>query len=130
MAYFVITHPYTGTPFVINLQDSAAIAHARAILAGTAVDNLSVGGRVTFAPVDYNIGWSFHIAPEDVVFGDAWITVIDDNFIPGATLVAELNEISGTAGSDAMAGGDLADIIFGKAGDDHIFGGAGDDHLI
>ena len=152
MPYFVFTDTWNDT-FVVNLEDSDAIAHARALIAGTTTQSMAVGGAVTVAPVDHNIGWSYHIAPEDVRFydisaevHDAAMQAVEDfiqsgrdlaellphyTWLPWATrLVAELNEISGADGADVLAGGGLPDIIFGRAGDDHISGGDGDDHLI
>lgn len=149
MPYFVFTDSWNDT-FVINLEDSDAIAHARALIAGTTTQNMAVGGMVTVGPVDYNIGWSYHVAPADVVFYEVsangfGMQFIEDlvrgglspeqlsnyNFLPVDTrMVAELNEISGTAGTDILSGGSLPDIIFGNAGDDDISGGNGNDHLI
>jgi Ca2+-binding RTX toxin-like protein len=139
--------------FAVQIVDPAKVEHARGLINGTVIDGAHIGGVVTTAPADYNVGWSYHIAPNDVSFydmsaeiGDASIGMVEEfvnsgspfeEFLPhnfwgswATFMVRELHEITGTMGSDTLRGTRSADIIFGREGSDRITGAAGDDFLI
>ena len=85
MAYFTFTDASRET-FVIRLDDPDLIAHARALLAGTATDEARIGGIVTKKPADYGIGWSYHLDPDSIFFfdmstevGDSTMRYIEDH---------------------------------------------------
>jgi serralysin len=156
MPYFVFGQErdwdgYGQDTFVSLIEDPDDVAHARGLIAGTETDRPLIGGLVTMAPADYNIGWSFHIAPADLGFADGFTEIGDndirgveagvsffgDGFLPGnrwtpwtVYIVTELNLASGGGNADNLQGTQLPDIIFGRAGRDILSGGEGDDHLI
>ncbi|HEV2865807.1 MAG TPA: calcium-binding protein [Allosphingosinicella sp.] len=151
MPYFVFTDG--RDTFVVQLKDRALIQHARDLIAGTTEDAARVGGKVTEAPADYNIGWSYRLDPQDVTFydtsaevADATISAVEafvraggdlERFLPhkmwlswGTSMVAELRQVTGTSGADSLKGISKPDIVFGYGGNDVLHGAGGDDHLI
>lgn len=151
MPYFVFSDG--RDTFAVQILDPAKVQHARALIDGTAQGEAHIGGIVTVAPADYNVGWAYHIAPEDVSFydmsaeiGDAPIRDVEefvqsgrplDEFLPhnswgswATYMVRELNEINGTEALDTLSGTRAADIIFGRGGSDALSGGEGNDYLI
>jgi hypothetical protein len=50
--------------FVVRIDDSVAVAHARGLLAGTETINQLIDGIVVTEPAAYNIGWSYHLDPD------------------------------------------------------------------
>jgi len=150
MAYFSFTD-VSGETFVFRLDDPAAIAHARALLSGSATHDPRIAGTVTKTEAAYNIGWSYHLAPESIFFfemstevGDSTMRYIEDHLeevggelLPGgvwtgwsSVLVSELAVQSGDAGSDVLRGSGSDDLLFGQAGEDLLLGKAGNDHLV
>ena len=151
MAYFLVTDG--RDTIVFQILDPAQIDHARALIAGTTTDSARIGGTVTVAPADHNIGWSYFVRAEDVTFYDMSAEVYDaaihafedhvqtgrplDQLLPHnlwlswqTTLVLEFNAISGTDNAETLTGTAAADIMFGEAGDDVLLGHDGIDHLI
>lgn len=149
MAWFSFTDA-SNEVFVFRLVDGAAIAHARALLAGAA-DDPRIAGTVVKSEAGYNVGWSYHLDPSGVFFfevstevGDSTMRYIEERLpqvggalLPGSlwtgwssVLVDELRPQVGTADADSLIGSRGADILFGRAGHDRLAGAKGDDHLI
>jgi Ca2+-binding RTX toxin-like protein len=139
--------------FAVEITDPAQVQHARGLIDGSVTDSAHIGGTVRAGSADSNIGWSYHIAPQDVRFydmsaeiGDAPIADVEEfvnsrrsleEFLPhnfwaswATFVVRELREISGTTASDMLSGTRSADIIFGRGGNDSLQGWAGDDFLV
>ncbi|CAN5655422.1 hypothetical protein BH23PSE1_BH23PSE1_13220 [soil metagenome] len=150
MAFFAFTD-VSDEVFVFRLVDPALIAHARALEAGETEANARIGGTITKAPVNYNIGWSYHLDPARVFFfemstevGDSTMRYIEGHLgkiggvlLPGSVwtgwssdLLGELAAQSGTTGEDVLAGTRGADLLRGFGGEDRLIGRAGDDHLV
>ena len=148
MAWFTFTDSSGGT-FLIRLSDLAQIEHARALIAGTELDDARVAGTVVKTPAAYNIGWSYHL--RDIFFfevstevGDSTMRYIESHLrqvggalLPGnvwtpwtSVLTGELARSSGSAGNDTVEGTGAADILFGRAGDDSLLALAGNDYLV
>src|SRR5690349_12176108 len=97
-AYFEFRDEDKTDRFVIKLTDSAKIAHARAILAGTERERVHVQGTVVPERASYNPAWSYHLKPESIDFFfnavevcDAAIRYVEENledvggaFLPNA----------------------------------------------
>jgi serralysin len=156
MPYFVFGQErdwdgYGQDTFAVFIKDRDQVAHARGLIAGSETDRPLIGGLVTMAPADYNIGWSFHIAPADLGFADGFTEIGDndirgveagvnafgDGFLPGnrwtpwtVYIVTELKLVTGGINADNLQGTQLPDIVFGRAGHDFLSGGEGDDHLV
>lgn len=149
MPFFSFTD-ISGETFVLRLVDPAQAAHARGLLDGSVATDFHVGGIITKAPAEYNIGWSYQIAPEDVFFfelsaevGDSTMRYIEDHLgevggalLPGSRwtgwsseMVAELDFHLGGAATDLLLGTGSADLVLGRRGDDLLVGRGGDDHL-
>lgn len=149
MPYFTFTDASNET-FVVRLTDPALIAHARRLLAGATDADPRIGGVVVKAPADYNIGWSYQLAPDSIFFfemaaevGDSTMRYIERHLgavggelLPGrvwtgwsSTLTGELAAQAGGAGSDCLTGTARADLLMGRTGSDVLAGGRGDDHL-
>ncbi|HEX8257834.1 MAG TPA: calcium-binding protein [Allosphingosinicella sp.] len=150
MAYFSFTDASNET-FVIRVTDRDDIAHARALLAGTTTDAARVGGTIIKVPADYNIGWSYKLAPDSIMFYDASIEVADStmryiethlsevggHLLPGrqwagwsTTLTSELTVRSGSWANDILHGQtEVDDLMFGRGGNDILFSYGGNDHL-
>lgn len=149
MPYFTFTDASDET-FVVHLTDPAQVAHARGLIAGTETGDFHIGGTLTKAPAAYNIGWSFHIAPQNVFFyemsaevGDSTMRYIEEHLgavggalLPGSVwtgwsthLVGELNLVAGGNGTDLLIGTDRDDLILGRGGTDLLVGQAGNDHM-
>lgn len=148
MAWFTFTDVSNET-FVIRLDDPAAVAHARGLLAGTETGDPHIAGTVVKAHAPYNIGWSYHI--DDISFfelsaevGDSQMRYLEKHLaevggalLPGSVwtgwtsaLAEELGPVLGTAGNDSLAGSASADIVFARQGNDTVFALAGNDHAI
>lgn len=67
-AYFTVGSQAGKETFAIRLTDQAKIREARAIISGMQADRTHVEGRIVREPADYNGPWSFHLAPESMVF--------------------------------------------------------------
>ena len=79
--------------FIFELRDPARIAKARAIIANSSALKRHVQGTVISRPAPYNPGWSFHLAPESIVFFEIQIEVCDAN----VTYVQDhLDEVGGS----------------------------------
>ncbi len=157
MPYFAFTDGSDSAggrdTFVVIIDDPAKVEHARALIAGDTEDSARIGGRVTVAPVEHNIGWSYRIDPANIVFydvsaevHDAAMTAVEafiqtgrdlQELLPqyrwlswSTRLTAELNEVAGTGAGETLDGTALADILFGRAGNDVLRGRDGDDHLV
>ena len=151
MPYFAFTDGRDS--FVVLIQDAAKVDHARALIAGDTEDSARIGGRITVAPAEHNIGWSYRVDPANIVFFDVSAEVHDaaiaaiEAFIQSGrdlqellpnymwlpwqtTLTAELNEVAGTSAAETLDGTALPDILFGRGGNDLLRGREGDDHLI
>ncbi|KQT57194.1 hypothetical protein ASG52_03795 [Methylobacterium sp. Leaf456] len=150
MPYFTFTD-VTKETFVVRIDDSALVAHARSLIAGTTTDGRHIAGTVVTAPGDYNIGWSYRIDPASVGFfdmsfevGDATMRYVErhldevgGHFLPGnrwtpwsSELVDELKVQTGTGRADHLKGTSGADLLFGEGGNDRLDGRGGDDHLV
>jgi Ca2+-binding RTX toxin-like protein len=149
MAYFTFTDASTET-FVVRLDDPLEVAHARDLLAGATEADARIGGTVDKAEADYNIGWSYHLAPESIFFfevstevGDSTMRYIETHLeevggelLPGSVwtgwssqLTGELAAQEGGAGADRLRGSGAADLLLGREGADRLAGRGGDDHL-
>ncbi|MFC7497723.1 calcium-binding protein [Enterovirga sp. GCM10030262] len=149
MAYFTFTDASRET-FVVRLTDPDQIAHARALLAGTETGDARIGGTITKAPADHNIGWSYRLDPDDIFFfevstevGDSTMRYIERHLaevggalLPGnvwtgwsSELTSELKVDAGGAGIDVLRGSARADLLLGRGGTDLLAGRDGDDHL-
>jgi hypothetical protein len=93
---FLVTSDYsnvndTSQHFVARIIDDAMIAVARRELNQTE-DFRIIAGDIVKSPVDWNPGWSYHLSPESIHFGDFFIEVCDAS----ATYVEEhLDEVGG-----------------------------------
>ena len=74
-AYFRFTDG--DSSFVIELLHPYQIEHARRILNGEETRRIHVQGLVVKEPVEYNPGWSFHVAPASIGFFEVAIEVCD-----------------------------------------------------
>ncbi len=79
--------------FVFRLDDPARIAQARSILATGEQLKVHVQGTVVAQSVDYNPGWSFHLAPNTIGFFEMQIEVCDANVTYVET---HLDEVGGS----------------------------------
>lgn len=150
MAWFTFTDS-SKEIFLVQLHDRELVSHARKLLDGTETSDALIAGTVIKTPTDYNIGWSYHLAPKSIFFfefstevGDSTMRFIEDHLaevggelLPGSAwtpwtsrLVNELTERSGTVHRDVIHGSAKADIVFGRAGNDSLLGQSGDDYLI
>ncbi|HEV2745667.1 MAG TPA: hypothetical protein VGW34_00020 [Allosphingosinicella sp.] len=149
MPYFTFTDSSNET-FVVRLTDPDQIAHARALLAGTETGDARIGGTITKAPAEYNIGWSYRLEPDDIFFfeastevGDSTMRYIENHLgavgghlLPGSVwtgwsseLTGELKVRAGDGGTDFLRGSSDADLLLGRGGSDLLLGRGGDDHL-
>lgn len=151
MAYFVFSDG--RNTFAVQLLDPAMIGHARGLIDGSIIDGAHIGGIVTVGPADYNVGWSYHITPDNVSFydmsaeiGDAPIFDVEEfvqsgrpveEYLPhnswtswATYVLRELHEVTGTGTADILRGTRAADIIFGHEGNDRLLGAEGDDFLV
>lgn len=150
MPYFTFTDASNET-FVVRLTDAGQIAHARALLAGTETGDARIGGTITKAPAEHNIGWSYQIAPDDVFFfemstevGDSTMRYIETHLrevgghlLPGrvwtgwsSELTGELKGRFGTDGNDILHGATSTDdMMLGRCGNDILLSYGGNDHL-
>lgn len=147
MAYFTFTDA-SEEIFVVRIEDSGLVNHARALLTGATQADPLIAGTIVKAPANYNVGWSFHLAPDSVFFfefstevGDSTMRLIEADlpavggaFLPGrvwtpwtSKLVAELSAVVGSARDDELRGGDGADLLLGGRGADLIVGERSDD---
>ncbi len=76
-AYFEVAAPPEQRTFVIRVATPAAIAAARAALAGDADSPKRVMGRVARAPAFYNQNWSYHLDPGSIAMFDVAAEVCD-----------------------------------------------------
>src|SRR4030095_4324089 len=97
-AYFVFDYPPAPERFVIQLNRPEQIAHARRILSGEETEAVHVMGKVLKRSKRWNAPWSFHLAPQSIVFFafasevcDASIQYVEDHldevggaFLPGS----------------------------------------------
>ena len=72
--------------FLVQLHDRELVNHARKLLDGTKTSDARIAGTVIKTPTDYNIGWSYHLAPKSIFFfelsaevGDSTMRFIDDH---------------------------------------------------
>jgi hypothetical protein len=66
--YFTVGESGSDARFVIRLDSSEKIAHARAILDGSETLRVHVQGTIVRAPAPYNPTWSFHLDPASIDF--------------------------------------------------------------
>ena len=66
--------------FVSRIVQEQSIADARAELSKTSGFRI-ISGTISKTPVEWNPGWSFHLIPETVFFGDFFIEVCDANVV-------------------------------------------------
>ena len=76
-AYFVLTVEPREETFVVKMTDPAKIQMARDILSGKIKDRYGISGTVVNKPVCYNAPWSFHLAPESLIFFQVFAEVCD-----------------------------------------------------
>jgi hypothetical protein len=125
MAYFTFTDASTET-FVVRLDDPLEVAHARDLLAGATEADARIGGTVDKAEADYNIGWSYHLAPESIFFfevstevGDSTMRYIETHLeevggelLPGSVWTGWSSQLTGELA--AQEGGAGADRLWGR----------------
>lgn len=150
MPYFTFTDASNET-FVIRLTDRGQIAHARGLLNGTVDHSWHVGGTIVKAPAEHNIGWSYSIPSNKVIFYEASIEVADStmryiethlksvgrHLLPGnewagwtSKLTGELVGRFGTSQNDILHGATAADdMMLGRGGNDILKAYGGHDHL-
>jgi hypothetical protein len=75
--YFTVGESGSDARFVIRLDSSEKIAHARAILDGSETLRVHVQGTIVRAPAPYNPTWSFHLDPASIEFFAMAIEVCD-----------------------------------------------------
>lgn len=149
MAFFTFTDA-SRESFVFRLDDPGLIAHARALLAGGTEADARIGGTVVKDAVAYNIGWSYHLAPDSIFFfemstevGDSTMRYIEDHLpeigghlLPGkvwtgwsSELTGELRLRPGAPAAETLTGDGGGDLMLGRGGDDRLVGLGGDDWL-
>lgn len=77
MALFEMKQHGDPKTFVIELNDSSSIAHARKVLAGEETREIHVHGRIIKQPKPYNPGFSYHLDPITIQFFEMAIEVCD-----------------------------------------------------
>jgi hypothetical protein len=93
VVYFAVTNGGKAETFVIALSDPAAIAHARAIIAGTEHARTHVAGKVAAGTEPYNAVWHFHLEPSSITFFENAIEVCD---AATSYVDAHLSEVGGS----------------------------------
>ena len=85
MAWFTFTDS-SNEIFLVELHDRELVSHARKLLDGTETSDALIAGIVIKTPTDYNIGWSYHLAPKSIFFfefstevGDSTMRFIEDH---------------------------------------------------
>jgi hypothetical protein len=68
----------TAQHFIARITDPVSIATARAELNKTEEFKI-ISGIINASAVEWNPGWSFHILPDTVIFGDVFTEVCDAN---------------------------------------------------
>jgi len=92
-AYFEFTGSQPTDRFVIKLDDSQKIHHARRILAGQEKAKIHVAGTIISKRVPYNTSWSYHLQSESIQFFEVAIEVCDADM---RYIEEHLNQIGGS----------------------------------
>jgi hypothetical protein len=90
-AYFKFDCPPYPQTFIIQLSDPELIDEARAMLAGIQPTR-HIMGQVVKQPTDYNLPWSYHLAPSTIQFFSAAIEVCDASIL---AVEENLDEVCG-----------------------------------
>ncbi len=90
---FAIDNPPAADTLIIEVVEESKVALARDILSGREEYRVRVGGRIIRARAPYNPQWSFHLAPESILFYQSSVDLFD---APLRRIEEELSAVGGT----------------------------------